>query len=145
MSPSARKVWIEIQFDSEIDVEVLGHLPRGRCGLKFTGFIKAIYNKKSPSARKVWIEMGRHLKCIMGNSRSPSARKVWIEILYLCSVVLSVNSHLPRGRCGLKSCSLTWYCSVVRSPSARKVWIEIITHGKHFQCHHVTFREEGVD
>ena len=34
-SPSARKVWIEIIIEECYDFDSIGHLPRGRCGLKF--------------------------------------------------------------------------------------------------------------
>gem|GEM_PF-6185688 len=33
-SPSARKVWIEIREEKFIKLYLEGHLPRGRCGLK---------------------------------------------------------------------------------------------------------------
>ena len=122
MSPSARKVWIEIShlhgaghntsvtFRKEgvdwnaciwLTVAVVsGHLPQGRCGLKY---------RISP----------------------------W-SLVSLC--------HLPQGRCGLK-CRI-WFrlcCPVTSSPSARKVWIEII-NSIPFSCKtSVTFRKEGVD
>ena len=78
---------------------------------------------------------------------SPSARKVWIEIVkqMLPDLELSVTfreegvdwnnhfeycriksiSHLPRGRCGLKSSCGGFDAISSWSPSARKVWIEI--------------------
>ena len=33
-SPSARKVWIEILYVSDVSDKIKSHLPRGRCGLK---------------------------------------------------------------------------------------------------------------
>ena len=33
-SPSARKVWIEIRWTKQFNAMFRGHLPRGRCGLK---------------------------------------------------------------------------------------------------------------
>ena len=55
-SPSARKVWIEINV-------IIQNTQRGM----------------SPSARKVWIEMATLSGTSLING-SPSARKVWIEI-----------------------------------------------------------------
>ena len=57
MSPSARKVWIEI-----------------------VTLVKVVYPLPSPSARKVWIEINVYEIDLENRSRSPSARKVWIEI-----------------------------------------------------------------
>ena len=34
-SPSARKVWIEIKFGNYFEANGSGHLPQGRCGLKY--------------------------------------------------------------------------------------------------------------
>ena len=58
-SPSARKVWIEIDTVS--------------CVLK--------QGTRSPSARKVWIEIDTKRYTIISVKGSPSARKVWIEIV----------------------------------------------------------------
>ena len=101
-----------------------GHLPRGRCGLKwqYNPFRRAwcrspsarkvwieinviIQNTQrgmSPSARKVWIEMATLSGTSLING-SPSARKVWIEIPLNKLQGMLDNCHLPRGRCGLKS------------------------------------------
>ena len=57
MSPSARKVWIEILPVSNYP-----------------------YSLPSPSARKVWIEIFDYDKFAAALVKSPSARKVWIEI-----------------------------------------------------------------
>ena len=56
-SPSARKVWIEIMYFTSLSSNDLGHLPRGRCGLKYTGLDESLTLDGSPSARKVWIEI----------------------------------------------------------------------------------------
>ena len=56
-SPSARKVWIEIPLPYLPFIMSFGHLPRGRCGLKFCCRHKIAIICASPSARKVWIEM----------------------------------------------------------------------------------------
>ena len=53
--------------------------------------------------------------------------------------------HLPRGRCGLKCCSVRCFSRLALSPSARKVWIEIIDGATLVTTNNVTFREEGVD
>ena len=80
---------------------VYGHLPRGRCGLKFITLLMFQLARQSPSARKVWIEIKQFYVC---NTfiKSPSARKVWIEIFATHNILGGVSS-----------------------PSARKVWIEI--------------------
>ena len=58
-SPSARKVWIEIDaFTSPIGTNLM-----------------------SPSARKVWIEIQIAMVSSLRGIGSPSARKVWIEII----------------------------------------------------------------
>ena len=44
-SPSARKVWIEIVVAMAADKIVMRHLPRGRCGLKFTLCMQAISSR----------------------------------------------------------------------------------------------------
>ena len=56
-------------------------------------------------------------------TQSPSARKVWIEIIESLVKENADNSHLPRGRCGLK-----WELHPT------KLTVDL-----------VTFREEGVD
>ena len=61
-SPSARKVWIEINCEMELE-------------MNFDG---------SPSARKVWIEIIKNALLMSRSNRSPSARKVWIEIRFIC-------------------------------------------------------------
>ena len=57
MSPSARKVWIEMVSYSVGDHATSRRLPQGRCGLKYSGLRISDILKLSPSARKVWIEM----------------------------------------------------------------------------------------
>ena len=58
-SPSARKVWIEITFFRILERTRRRHLPRGRCGLKYIDAERNIEIILSPSARKVWIEICR--------------------------------------------------------------------------------------
>ena len=63
-SPSARKVWIEIEKGAGTE----------------TG------DEGSPSARKVWIEIEKGAGTETGDEGSPSARKVWIEMFkFLCN------------------------------------------------------------
>ena len=110
---------------------VYGHLPRGRCGLKFITLLMFQLARQSPSARKVWIEIKQFYVC---NTfiKSPSARKVWIEIHNLLTPLSQGGSHLPRGRCGLKSYTDFHDLNLDWSPSARKVWIEIKFN---YKCH----------
>ena len=56
-SPSARKVWIEIIGVIDGFGWEKGHLPQGRCGLKFPSRKGRAGRLWSPSARKVWIEI----------------------------------------------------------------------------------------
>ena len=101
MSPSARKVWIEMDKKNPLKERAIGHLPQGRCGLKCRHYAASVLLDTSPSARKVWIEIAR----VTNNHQtttSPSARKVWIEIVALTIIVAAVPGHLPQGRCGLK-------------------------------------------
>ena len=62
MSPSARKVWIEIPMLPATAAGLPGHLPRGRCGLKSDKEPTEIHTAgRSPSARKVWIEIDNEI------------------------------------------------------------------------------------
>ena len=56
----------------------------------------------SPPAREVWIEMGTAGCRSDGAALSPPAREVWIEISTKMIAKRCSESHLPRGRCGLK-------------------------------------------
>ena len=122
-SPSARKVWIEMQLLPRPSLPGRSRLPQGRCGLKCDFAVAIIrWNCRLPQGRcglKYFYEKERNhyecrlpqgrcgLKCLISvqiklNIKSPSARKVWIEI--------------QRGR----------YAGYhYGSPSARKVWIEM--------------------
>ena len=57
MSPSARKVWIEISSPHVQPHRQGRRLPRGRCGLKCRLTCNRVEIHESPSARKVWIEI----------------------------------------------------------------------------------------
>ena len=124
-SPSARKVWIEILVSRNSNP-----------------------SETSPSARKVWIEISRSI-WFSSAILSPSARKVWIEMILVQSlpticmvtfrkegvdwndiatvITYDLYSHLPQGRCGLKSKGMDVCGRMWKSPSARKVWIEILS------------------
>ena len=57
MSPSTRRVWIEIiQVEQKLGIMV-GHPPHGGCGLKFFNYFVSLIHWKSPSTRRVWIEI----------------------------------------------------------------------------------------
>ena len=71
LSPSARKVWIEIVV---------------------AGYV--MHDGWSPSARKVWIEMFRDVIFTV-RIVSPSARKVWVEILSILLSRARSRCHLP--------------------------------------------------
>ena len=97
------------------------HLPQGRCGLKSDNESVRLSTTSSPSARKVWIEIS--LSPFPSTyCTSPSARKVWIEIK-----------------------KQRQSSSTEESPSARKVWIEINGPEQTAVGRFVTFHKEGVD
>ena len=102
MSPSARKVWIEMLPEDLLEQRV----------------------RSSPSARKVWIEI-RETSNILGVS--PVAfRKEGVD-WNPSSIVVNrlLIGRLPQGRCGLKYDNYNARSPRNESPSARKVWIEI--------------------
>ncbi len=68
----------------------------------------------SPSTRKVWIEIENTSSKGLLKYLSPSTRKVWIEIVQAISNAVTVDSHLPHGRCGLK-CPETREQDILRS------------------------------
>ena len=125
--------------------QIQGHLPRGRCGLKYmlvhilnlsanvTFREEGVdWNIELPEPEEVnavtFREEGvdwNHFLSLLTFSFlvSPSARKVWIE---------------------MSGDASAWLRQWV-SPSARKVWIEITVPQKRQQGADVTFREEGVD
>ena len=102
-SPSARKVWIEINCIQHREGSGISHLPQGRCGLKLC--LKAV----------LFFLLHRHL---------PQGRCGLKCSLWQASDIGA--GHLPQGRCGLKYHESALLKSIVLSPSARKVWIEII-------------------
>ena len=59
MSPSARRVWIEITHIRGSVHSSRRHPPPGGCGLKYVTCEKEYEYRRSPSARRVWIEISR--------------------------------------------------------------------------------------
>ena len=78
-SPSARKVWIEINCIQHREGSGISHLPQGRCGLKLC--LKAV----------LFFLLHRHL---------PQGRCGLKCSLWQASDIGA--GHLPQGRCGLK-------------------------------------------
>ena len=128
MSPSVRKVWIEISIWHSPAGIHRSHLPQGRCGLKFNRFLALSTSSESPSARKVWIEISRG-EWSADLVVSPSVRKVWIEIHSKLPKIAAIWSPSVRKVwIEIFVNSVIWYCT--SSLSARKMWIEIGEQGK---------------
>ena len=114
--------------DEKSIAEQSGHLPQGRCGLKYA---LTKYNAEtglSPSARKVWIEIQYATFQSKGATPSPSARKVWIEILSHIPLLPSLWSPSAR-KVWIEMLSWKDKAREFKSPSARKVWIEMFFIG----------------
>ena len=146
---------------------ILRHLPRGRCGLKFSWATDVSGTTWSPSARKVWIEISvpiAHSFILMspsarkvwieigitgsgiGSTMSPSARKVWIEIRDQRPPVQLFSRHLPRGRCGLKLSSEEAMNAANTGHLPRgRCGLKSALSPACAAFSTVTFREEGVD
>ena len=124
-SPSARKVWIEINVNQNLCNGFASPSAR-KVWIEITSLSLFSVYLSSPSARKVWIEIRSCFCRLLGDILSPSARKVWIEIRKTLPDCQMLRSHLPRGRCGLKYQLLELRLTHPVSPSARKVWIEIM-------------------
>ena len=78
-SPSARKVWIEINAGDSSNNQVFTSPSARKVWIEMICRIYILRIRKSPSARKVWIEIILEIDCLI-SVMSPSARKVWIEI-----------------------------------------------------------------
>ena len=66
-----------MRYDTNIYENAIGHLPRGRCGLKSLPGPQERLTGPSPSARKVWIEI---LKSeIDGNSEAVTFREEGVD------------------------------------------------------------------
>ena len=145
VSPSARKVWIEIDRQP-LGAELPGrHLLRGRCGLKFVLQLNPAVIQSVTFCEEGVDWTSRPCQVIMIRLKSPSARKVWIEMIILLKNENEAISHLLRGRCGLKWPSGSLHKQGLKSPSARKVWIEMLQCTDVARAKAVTFCEEGVD
>ena len=59
LSPSTRRVWIEMSVYSLHNTTCKSHPPHGGCGLKFTETLQKFTGDLSPSTRRVWIEICR--------------------------------------------------------------------------------------
>ena len=100
-SPSARKVWIEIAYATGQTGDYRSHLPQGRCGLKCRSLLQLRLRHLSPSARKVWIEMPS--LCGKCAARYVTFRKEGVDWNIERWQSRSMKwRHLPQGRCGLK-------------------------------------------
>ena len=144
-SPSARKVWIEIVLHSHPEVMPPGHLPRGRCGLKFNSSAIIRSALWSPSARKVWIEI-----CLMIYQLKVGTvtfREEGVDWNRQTLMVLWLPLPVTFREEGVDWNTLNALVRFVTppSPSARKVWIEIQKQCIERLQSYVTFREEGVD
>jgi len=145
LSPSVRKVWIEISHPLP-----LPHPPTVTfCeeGVDWNVYVipHCLLVHPSPSVRKVWIEISAWL---------PSIRHALVTF---CEEGVDWNmlnrgkepkrrGHLLWGRCGLKYCRPDdTGASGELSPSVRKVWIEMLVWKGGIQWKKVTFCEEGVD
>ena len=117
-----REVWIEIENVSDAQVNLEGHFPWGKCGLKYNGQQVKGPCKGSLPVREVWIEM--LLKTVL-LTYVPSlpVREVWIEI------------KLSKNHC------------IILLPSlpVREVWIEIHRNSSGSHASLVTSREGSVD
>ena len=67
LSPSTRRVWIEIRFIDIMLTSDGGHPPHGGCGLKLILDKRGFNNDKSPSTRRVWIE----ISCPISRQKRP--------------------------------------------------------------------------
>ena len=140
-----RKEGVDWNISLHLQAHSLGcHLPQGRCGLKSTCNTLLLTPMPSPSARKVWIEilMRWYWRALMFVTFRKEGVDWNVINLNWCG---GWKRHLPQGRCGLKSDTVSMLLSVLSSPSARKVWIEILVQGGDDIVLAVTFRKEGVD
>ena len=88
---------------TKLKSHLMGHSPRGGCGLKSAAVLS-----------------------LLCGSPSLSARRVWIEIFVAMMSTPLVSCHSPRGGCGLKLHNIDTFYYSIKSLSARRVWIEIV-------------------
>ena len=108
-SPSIRRVWIEIYADLLDYAEKHGHPPYGGCGLKF--FCKLVFLIVSiVTLHTEGVDWNTTAIKTYGDvGASPSIRRVWIEISQFRKLTFPYNRHPPYGGCGLKLFSLPLY------------------------------------
>ena len=124
-SPSARKVWIEIQHRTQSSRTYCCHLPRGRCGLK-SKRRSSRGSRHRVTFREEGVDWnGLQVQVLPIAFWSPSARKVWIEMWMTTG---TMRTHWVTFR----EEGVDWNRAISKhwkqewpSPSARKVWIEI--------------------
>ena len=125
LSPSARKVWIEIGLEWCQAHHTSGHLPQGRCGLKLSQIHTGIELIASPSARKVWIEIVRLLSSTL--IAYVTFRKEGVDWNGKVNpAIMGTGVTFRKEGVDWNSALCDWNTSSTVSPSARKVWIEIL-------------------
>ena len=84
MSPSLRRVWVEISEPLVPVKEISGSPSLRRVWVEIgTSLSRSYFQTESPSLRRVWVEIKRF--CTNRGTRpSPSLRRVWVEIAELC-------------------------------------------------------------
>ena len=122
MSPSARKVWIEMHCNCKEKRCVTRHLPQGRCGLKLCICI--------------------HTHRLHGHL--PQGR-CGLKVLFVCFLFLVLQVTFRKEGVDWNFYSSVEYTIRQTSPSAKKVWIEIRYSSPHRHPASVTFCKEGVD
>ena len=145
LSPSARKVWIEMPIYTAIIRPLFRHLPQGRCGLKWSQIqtwrsskrhlpqgrcgLKSMisiawYRPSLVTFRKEGVDWNRQIEDDRAVMLRVTFRKEGVDWNLLQDILpKSYKRHLPQGRCGLKLLSVP-------------EWSDYLL---------VTFRKEGVD
>ena len=110
MSPSVRKVWIEmLGYAGSTPVLLVTFCEEG-VDWNVNGPLYAWYQFSSPSVRKVWIEMQDKYQGY-GYTLSPSVRKVWIEI---------PRRYSKHGGQAVTFCEETMLCSLIWAKNRRQ-------------------------
>ena len=145
MSPSTRRVWIEIKYLGKPSQPEPSHPPLGGCGLKCFQAVNLGFELLSPSTRRVWIEIPIFLDFGQFIFKSPSTRRVWIEIGIINGIGGIAGGHPPLGGCGLKypRCkdSTSTYCHPPLGGCGLKSTADV---QEVVRCK-VTLHSEGVD
>ena len=124
VSPSARRVLVEIGIRVQRARMSSCHPPRGGCWLKCAFPDAATTFCASPSARRVLVEIsGRGY--LFPLHQSPSARRVLVEMPFLLEFYHCAVGHPPRGGCWLKSTPRLWQVtSGTRHPPRGGCWLK---------------------